>query len=346
MTKEMVMWLKGFAVCLMVIHHSLAAPEMYINGFSFHDLKPYLEIIARFGGFAVVPMFAFLTGWTYYKHIYKSYGYSVKKIITFLFCYWLVLLFCSALAYSVCDYRFDMKEIGQEMFAISNNIMIFAWYVFLYIEIMIFLPFFESNISNKYSTKSAVEIAVGIILLAKVLSYILRYYGFGDTFVDDALSRYFFRYMPIVLSGYYSAKYNFIEKLCNRFTVHSNICIVGGVIGVFIFYHFIRGIGGISTGMFLCPIFIALVMSLKFNMSSFVNRIVVVLGRYSMNIWLLHGIFFAVSTREVFQKYAFWTNQPVLSVIWIIFICLCISVPMKKVQNVISKNISEHFFGF
>ena len=83
MSKQLSMYLKGIAIFLMVMHHSLGIPVWYVDGVSNSYLYPYSDFINRFAGFAVVPMFLFLTGWTYYLHKDKTIKYSIKKIIVF-----------------------------------------------------------------------------------------------------------------------------------------------------------------------------------------------------------------------------------------------------------------------
>lgn len=83
MSKQFSTYLKGIAIFLMVMHHSLNGSKWYIEGISNSYLYPYGDLISRFGGFAVVPMFLFLTGWTYYLHKDKTIKYSFNKITVF-----------------------------------------------------------------------------------------------------------------------------------------------------------------------------------------------------------------------------------------------------------------------
>ncbi len=48
-----------------------------------------------------------------------------------------------------------------------------------------------------------------------------------------------------------------------------------------------------------------------------------------MNIWFLHSIFFTVVLRPYFQRIAFLPKNPILVVIWVILLCLPLSVAIN-----------------
>ena len=60
MERSLTIYLKGIAIILMVMHHSFAFPEWYVDGISFPYLIPYVKYINRFAGFAVVPMLSLI----------------------------------------------------------------------------------------------------------------------------------------------------------------------------------------------------------------------------------------------------------------------------------------------
>ena len=82
--KSFTTYLKGIAIILMVNQHAFGFPSWYIDSISYPTLFPYARYIARFGAFALVPLFLFLTGYTYWYHQDKSLKYSFKKNNSFL----------------------------------------------------------------------------------------------------------------------------------------------------------------------------------------------------------------------------------------------------------------------
>lgn len=343
MSKQLTTYLKGIAIVLMVMHHSLTNPSWYVEGISNSYLYPYTDLLNRFGGFAVVPMFLFLTGWGYYFHEDKSLAYSVKKIVTFLVDYWMVLFGIAALAYGFCDYKLTAVGLLQEMFSINNELILFSWYVFLYIEIMLFLPYFSKYIAC-YDLKKTILIVLAMLAVMKIATLLIAYLFTRESFLYTAVNRYFFRNISIVVAGYLCAKYNVLDRLTEHLKTG------GGtwrnyllIVGCLIFYNFVRMFGTINTGLFLCPIFIAALAALNINYAAVKNKIMLILGRYSMNTWFIHALFFSESTRYVFQKYGFWLHDPILSYLWILAVSTCLSIPVTKLQNVVNAKISSIF---
>ena len=148
LNRDMSTFLKGIAIILMVVHHSLGYPEWYISDryIYFYD-KTY--IIQNLANFLVVPMFAFLTGWSYFYHKDKSYKYSKIKIYKFLLSYWIIYIPFLFLAIYFCGYRPNCFDIVLEAFGLSKNIMIFNWYICFYVTIMFILPIYNKIFKKK-----------------------------------------------------------------------------------------------------------------------------------------------------------------------------------------------------
>ena len=78
MNKEITTAIKGIAILLMVSHHCFGFPEWYIDSVSYPDFLPYSREFANITNICV-SIFAVLTGWVYFKHLDKSFLYSLKK---------------------------------------------------------------------------------------------------------------------------------------------------------------------------------------------------------------------------------------------------------------------------
>lgn len=320
------------------MEHSLCDSRMYIEGVTNSYIGPYAGTLSRVGGFLVVPMFAFISGWTFYHQSDKSIQKSMSKLKVFLINYWILLTGITVVAVCFCNYSFKVNEIFLEMLTINNNIMIFAWYVFFYTELMLFLPFF-AHYAERYSLRKTIFDVLIIIIAVKTFAEFLAILVTKDSFLYIVLGKYFYRYMPIGISGYLCAKYQVIELLSSLFRNYSVSKKLLLMFLCLVFYNHVKIIAAISTGLFLCPIFIALIDSFNIDFEHKVSKIVVFLGRYSMNIWFLHGLFFAVATRQVFQKIGFWFGDPVLSFLWILSISTCLSVIATKFQQFINYKI-------
>ena len=341
MKRELTTYLKGIAVILMVMHHSFGNPQWYISSINYAYLAPYVDWICDFAGFAVVPIFCFLTGWTYYLRKEKTLNYSLTKIVTFLIDYWLILFGFAAIAHFLCGYQLTWNEIGTEMLSSTHNIMLFSWFVFLYIEIMLFLPYF-AKLTQNYSLKQYVLLTLGIVIFCKGILAALNVYGMEKFFVYSAIE-YFSDYIPIVISAYLCAKYDYIAKLAQKLQSYSASWITLFLFFPIVAYYAFKPFISTYSSVFLCPLYIALLTAANLNYNNLLHKVVVLLGKHSMNIWFLQCIFFAAATREVFQEYAYIMQHPLPVVMWILFLCTIFSFPLIKVQHKISTTTSKFF---
>ena len=344
LSRNLTKLLKGIAIILMVAHHSFGFPQWYASGIAYPYLEPYADMIDRSASFAVVPMFVFITGWTYYLHKEKTLAYSLKKITVFLLDFWLVLFAFSALAVYFCGYNLTASGLLMEMFSIESEVMCFSWFVFFYIEMMLFLPFLHKKVENLTFKQTICRIMI-FLAVVKLIAFGLELCGLKMSFWYTALNRRFFRYIPIAISGYLCARYNVLDKLYERFVSYCPPKKFLAILACVVLYQIVTSIGAINIGLFLCPIFISLLATFNIDYGHLASRVVMFLGKHSMNIWFLQCIFFSWTTREVFQKYAYWPVNPVLVVVWILALCTCISIPLTKVQEKIDKFISNMYFG-
>ena len=79
--------IKGIALVMMFIHHFFTFPSMWTNGIRYPILEkwaPYLCEPTKI----CVPIFCFITGYTYYFCKNKNLVYSLRKITDLLIVYW------------------------------------------------------------------------------------------------------------------------------------------------------------------------------------------------------------------------------------------------------------------
>lgn len=330
--RDLSVYLKGIAIILMVLHHAFGAQNYYVGNISYPCFALFDIYIARFGGFAVVPLFLFLTGYTYYKHIDKSFKYSLKKITLFLVDYWLVLLIYGIISIYICGYQLSFVGAIREMFGIERNIMRFAWYVPLYIIIMLLLPFMSKYIDRK---KDGLFFLFTFFIVA--ISWVIAHNTDNNslTFITKEI---IVKHVPIAILGYYFAKKNYLNILYNKININS-LKIVAFLFLFIVFHTVFYNLGK----YILVPVYIILIKKLHLNYKSNIGKVVMFLARHSMNIWFFHCLFFAVATRDIFQKYAFIFHNPILVVCWILFICSILSMVITPVQDSINKQVSKLF---
>ncbi|WP_304153463.1 acyltransferase family protein [Megamonas hypermegale] len=336
LNRDMSTFLKGIAIILMVIHHFFGFPNWYISSISYPNLVDFADSIAKFMGFLVVPMFAFLTGWSYFYHKDKSYKYSIKKICYFLISYWVVYILLLFIALSVGNYQFSLIEMIQSLFGINGNIMFFAWYVNFYILIMLFLPIYHRFI-KKYNF--FIDIAI-IMLISVAIKLILKI-----TLYNIVLAN-FSTYLPAVIMGYLCARYDFLNLIYNymlsKFKNKSKIISLIIIICLGIIYS-LKPIILINLGTFYIPIFLVCALIINIYKYKKLNKIICFLAVHSMNIWFIQCAFFSPSIKNIFQPTAFFPYNPILVIIWVLIICSIISIILNLIQKR-ATNILKCFF--
>ena len=327
--------MKGVAIVLMVLHHAFGNPDWQLANISYPYLTPYIKAIAYFGGFAVVPMFVMLTGYTYYLHRDKSWSYSLKKIAVFFVDYWLVLFTVLVAAFYFCGYRPNPLKIVQEMFSITKDVMLFSWYILLYVEIMLFLPFLH-HISCRFAPAKVASILAGIFAVGFLLQEAIKALGMRDTIIYEIVDHDFMSLMPLAIMGYYFAKYDFFTQMNACIGSSRRLYILSGL--GFLLYQFVTKINFICT-----PLWILFLYKLHLDYSKPLRQLIIFLGRHSMNIWFFQCVFFAVATREFFQPIGFLPYYPPLVVLWILFLCTIASIIFTPIQKLFQPKVEALF---
>lgn len=321
----------------MVTHHAFGFPSFYIKRISYPSLADVASHIAD-GTKICVSLFAFLTGTAYALRKDHSYKYSFRKIVLFLLEYWIVyvlLLMISVL----CGYKPTASEITLELFGIKMYIMRFGWYVSFYICTMLILPIYVKLISLK-DTLEFTLLATGVLyFIVRVVEKLVRE---NDRYmVVSSFSIWF----PVVVSGFLSTKYNLLNKIYNKITeTILNSLFIGIILfsGCFVLQVIKGYVKGISMGVITAPMLILGIALMGVYQRKWIGiKALELLGKYSMNIWFLHCLFFSVATREFFQGIAYIMKIPVLVVCWILILCLVASIPISKFQNKIISIVSN-----
>ena len=177
--------LKGIAITLMIVHHFFGYPTWYISGIAYPGLEGIADTICVTSK-TCVGIFAFITGWTYALHQDKSFKYSLKKIWRILVDYWVVyllLLGIAAVISGVAPFRGGWNRI-LEMFAINlsgTSIMLFCWYIFFYLFLMLFFPFYY-RIASKIKLNTLLREVVVLFLLYRLIVKVFVFFSSAGKF--------------------------------------------------------------------------------------------------------------------------------------------------------------------
>ncbi len=323
--------LKGVAVLLMVFYHCYGFPQWFVSP----DLIPSClgGVTRACAGHAkiCVAIFAFLTGWTYYRHADKSLGYTLKKIIALLADFAVILFFLMFLACIFCGYKISFFNVMSELLPFSDlhQLVLFSWYIGFYIMMMSLLPFLEATAQVKNVWwRIVLWISAGVCVV------------FSTTILNIPYFDYWF---PCAVSGYACSRLYLFEKVCAKLQRKCNVYVaaavliaVAGVIdicGGTYFRYFSSGhhySSGVITVPLLCCGWILLqpvIERLK------LTGVLIQLGKHSLNIWLLHSVFFSSVTRALFQPVAYAVDSPLYVLPFVVGSCYLASLGIKPLQN-------------
>ena len=141
------------------------------------------------------------------------------------------------------------------------------------------------------------------------------------------------------LGGWMTAKYNLYFKITDKLKLKNRSKIF---YFVFTFLFFMSGLTRSHLAKYLLlPLFVLFLIYLLNNCNKITKNILIAFGKYSMDIWFLHCIFFNV-TKDIFQPIAFYPGNPVLVLLWVMLLCFVTVWFINLIKNQISYLI---FYG-
>lgn len=272
----------------------------------------------------------------YCLHRNKSFKYSGEKILGFYINYWIVFIIMLTLAL-ICESSLSVKSVLLEALGVENVLMKFCWYVPFYALLMLVLPIYSRILRGKWYID--IMLTGGCYLLIRIADLISS--GVSNQNLLNSLSIYF----PVLSIGFLLVKYDVLDKIKNAIQKKCTLREVQVAIGLFlvILAFAVNAIKvfvkGISTGAILVPILMVGFSLILRGKRDWLQKAVLLLGKYSMNIWFLHCAFFSVYTGLVLQPIAYYPRIPALVVGWILLICLAVAVPITEVQKRVLKII-------
>lgn len=336
--------LKGIAVLLMFYHHFCGFPEWIAEGLVCKNIIPFsvqgislMRIIAVFGSICV-EIFTFLSGYYCWIH-WDGFKDRMRRVRKLLLNYWIIFII-----YILIGILFGEPFPSIDIFiynlfgfaAIPNDQYLcvsFGWYIGFYIVMIILLPPVHKWLDKIKHDELIVFFWGGIILLFLKV-------GVGIWPIDLIFSDFASR-GELFSIGYFVAKYDILTKVGSvikssykrvllSFTtlvlVFGIKCIVGSHLGELNMYI-----------LYTPPFLIALFYIVDFLESSEnwlikgMMNLLEILGKNSMNLWLLHGIFF--TPKASLQFIAYWPQYGILITIWSFVFLLPISMFIGKIQK-------------
>ena len=346
--------IKGVAIIMMFVHHFFGFPKWVSLSNTYVSVLPS-ELLIDLGKFfkICVGLFVFSSGYAMYvkRDEYKNLKYCIKKLMVFLIQYWMIQLFFIFVGICLKEPLPTISRFILNMFGLCtatgfrwsyNNAIhpVFAWYVSFYIIFTLLQPSLQKI--------SKFNFWIDNILYAFIfhLPYFILVRQTWITFPDDVMSVLLRVAMwgHVGMIGFLFAKYDIFSRIDDLFTklLHEKgtimMCIVL-IIGVFFFrMKFPWFVHSITFDTIYTPILIYSIVKLS-NLSRKFQECMKFLGKYSMNLWFLHAIFFTPNLS--LQWLAYVPKYPIMIIAWTLTIMLMISIPFAKLQGKIVSLISK-----
>ena len=214
-----------------------------------------------------------------------------------------------------------------------------AWYVRFYLELVLLFPLVMASISFLYHQSKSKEIAT-ILFLG--INWFLRIVLLHSNLPGMMYVTEFMNYLPVVIIGYYIACVSLFERVAIWLSdrIRSPIVLIGSyliIVGcIFLLRGLLAGNDWFNIDVVLAPIFIGytwyILMSFgKIPIIRKAENCLTFLGKYSLEIWFLHAIFFIGNVN--IQRIAYWPRIDVFILAWTILSLIPFAMLVQRVQR-------------
>ncbi len=345
-SKKMTGILKSVAIILMFIHHFFSIQRYLPSDHPYAwaaDFEKYFTAPTK----SCVAIFAFITGYMYFFSKKKSFESSLKSCGNLLIRYWVIAFPLLALAVVSGVYQASFSNIILELFGLQGNVMCFAWYVYFYLFIMLFLPLMVKLFRNKTWLLLLLLFLAFNFLFSPIYALISNDLLSFKTIVSNCWITLFPTVMGYAIAG--SDLYSRVKKQLDKVPSFLRALLLIVLLGAsfmapYLFYFdFVElfHVGRFTFGLaingyaFYIPVFIfCLVELLSFLENKKAIRVFEILGKYSVYMWFWHCMFFGALSRYT-KRVLYAPRNPILVLIWGILICLSFSVVSDLVAQAI-----------
>jgi len=329
-------YIKGIGLLFMYIHHLFVSQNKMMVYTLYTPIHIYdnirLELLVGEFGKICVPMFLFLSGYGFASIGKKHVSYYLNKIFRFFQVYWfyfvvfilfapfvfLILSHFNIIGGYTFRFYFNIYEFFENFFAISHSYNGAWWFAEIYLGIILVTPLINSIRNNSL-----------LILFLSLCSFCLAYiaYRFKFNNIDTpgiSIIGVMYWQIPFVM-GYLT----FLNKNLFKIFFHIKksiqflLIIFLGTLSIFACkYMSSPGI------MFATPLVIISCLLTK-KLSSFLDGVFRLLGRYSFPMWLTH-LFFSY---HYCQAFIYFPKHPALILLNLIIVSL-ISVCFLEILRI------------
>jgi hypothetical protein len=336
--------IKGIAIILMVCNHLYPIAEWIYPENQYISVSLGTKTLAAYwGGFSkiCVAMFALLTGmamfYTYSnKKLINAYQHTLKKLPSFYTTYWIILITVFLPVIAIVwgrDAIISASSLIGNFTGYMTTFCKIAWYVRFYFELVLTFPIivicYRYLISLfRFDKTNLIALLVFICILGEASNYL-------PDKIEYFASEYL-NYISVVVVGYWIAEKQMFTRLADKIKNLKLVYQNGLCFFIFVLCFLGRGalknIGFINFDCLYAPAVIFSIWSVirKYEFSVF-NKILGFMGKYSLELWFLHAIFFIGNSTV--QRIAYWPKISVLILVWVLLILSPIAIIEQKIVN-------------
>lgn len=242
--------------------------------------------------------------------------------------------------------KFEPRLIFSNLigWGLENNLYVsFAWYIKLYLLLLIFLPLIRL-LERKWKKNIIIDITIYILLPIGI-------FFVSQDYMDETHSRSFheslfssllflFYWFPLFAEGLIFAKFMIYKKIKTLTNKISKVLTASISILIFVCVLYLRNVYNklIFADYFYIPFCVAAILLLAEYITDKIKDIILYLGKRSLLYWLLSSMFF-VNTAE-FLPLITWPRLSFLILIWI-FVLL---TPFVFSCDWVSNKFLSHIF--
>ena len=337
---------KGIAILGMVMLHLFCrlgelpyVPLIYIKN------VPLIYYLGLFGDICV-PIFCFCSGYAHIllneKHKDQYNGYIIKKAFSFLLNYWIVvIIFCI-----VGKFTSNQTIIPGSIVDFLGNIFLFDisyngawWFVVTYMFLIALSPV-TINICKKNNSILLILISGTLYFVAYIFRFVLT------VSIDNTLLQWVWEQVKLLgtsqfayVTGVIVYKEKWVSSLRLYLKDYKNYrhkkAVFYSIVYVFPVLAFLGHC--IVQSLIVAPItaFTVLLSLFISELPDKINKLLIMLGEHSTNIWLVHMFFYMY----IFEDLVFKAKYPILILIFMVTVCVFTSYSINAIKKLSGKRI-------
>lgn len=317
-TKEQSLYIKGWGIVLMFIHHIFAFPDRAPSQMLYYTFSQDIEMLLGWIGKYCVSIFLFISGYGFSMSKHMDASYYWNKIISTYRTAWLIFfIFIPLDIYFLPDrINLNIKDFILNFLGISSSYNGEWWFLFLYIFLVGITPILQSMRDKIIS-----------ILLISILFHNLSSEGIWKEI--------------LIWQSSYIIGFS-LGVFANSIKIEVNNLLLKIIISIIFFYIIKQGLSyfWIDSIVFLVPLFIYILLVLyeftnKF-LCKYLNRVMMEFGDKCIYMWLVHSFY----AYHFMAKFIYFPRYTILVLLNLLVISYVTALILSKLEKFIITNFS------